>query len=325
MPKLKKAFFAALFTLLCTSVFAQTRFEAKVKKMTDSLSRKILATGKKRITVANFVDLQNNVTELGKYLAEVFSVELSNTSLEVVDRSRLQELVTELKMSEEKLTRSDNALKLGEMAGLEYIIIGTTTVLDTTVDITVKALDIQRGISIGGQRESIPRTDAINQLFRSQVAGRSGTPSSMALTSTATGNMSENAQDVSSRIIETDMRKKDCQRTDSYNNVELGYGQICFENLLPFDLILYQYVDIEERLNWQTSPLYVPQNTKTCSPNILVKRNGSIWHWNDSVKEYRFYFKTVNTIPEKKGELVLMVDQCKVKTIALVKTRLLMN
>jgi hypothetical protein len=113
--------------------------------------------------------------ELGKYIAEAISVALTNTDLEVVDRSRLNELLEELKLTEQKLTDPENALKLGQMAGEEFIIIGTATMLDTLVAITVKELDIQKGIAIGGQRGSVPRTDAINNLMRSTVNGNSTT------------------------------------------------------------------------------------------------------------------------------------------------------
>lgn len=323
---MKKFILITLLAAMSLTCSAQPNFDAQIKKMTDTLVKKILRTGKKRVAVANFVDLQSNVTELGKYLSEIFSVELSNSELEVIDRTRLRELLIELKMTEDKLTRPDNALKLGEMTGIEYIITGSTTVLDNTVDITVKALDIQKGISIAGQRESIPRTDAINQLFRSQVVGGDvNRPSSMATTSTSTGNARENAQDISSQVIETDMRKRDCERFDSYQSIQYGYGQVCFENLLPTDVVLYQYVDIADRGNWQTVELYLPRNTKNCTGNILVRRNGSIYNWNDDVKEYKFYFKTAGTFPEKKGELILMIDKCKVKTLALVNTRILMK
>ena len=121
MQKIFKIILGVFLLLLGTNALSQTDFDAQIKKMSDTLVNRLLRTNKKRIVVSNFIDLQGNATELGKYISEAFSSELSNSELVVIDRSRLKDLLDELHLTETKLTKPENALKLGEMAGVEFI------------------------------------------------------------------------------------------------------------------------------------------------------------------------------------------------------------
>jgi len=297
--------------------YAQNTFDAQLKKMSDTLTQRLLRTGKKRVAVSNFTDLQGSVTELGKYIAEIFSVELSNTELEVVDRSRLKELLAELKLTEEKLTSPANALKLGEMAGIEYIITGTTTPLDNTIDITVKALDIQKGISIGGQKGSVSRTEAINNLMRNTVNG---------------GN-SQAANVNSARQIDTkdrspiddlfeakiaDLRKSNCYNRDR----DAYFGQICFENQTGEDLIFAADAwGWPQAIHVGSEGVTLPKGTRNCSPLICVTYPDA----NAESVEIKFTFQVQNQTPLRSTTMRLLVEKCKVKSIVLTKNNLLFN
>ena len=56
--------------------------------------------GKKSVAVVDFTDLQGNVTELGRYLAEQMSVALALTDqgIEVIDRNHLKAILQENKL-----------------------------------------------------------------------------------------------------------------------------------------------------------------------------------------------------------------------------------
>jgi len=73
---LAKAFpvflFLAIVALLhCPFSFA---YEEEIKDISANMAKDIADAGKKTIAVADFTDLQGNVTELGRFLAEEFSV-----------------------------------------------------------------------------------------------------------------------------------------------------------------------------------------------------------------------------------------------------------
>lgn len=303
-----------LFLLSGTNAFSQTDFDSQIKKMSDTLVNRLLRTDKKRIAVSNFVDLQGNVTELGKYIAEAFSVELSNTKLNVIDRSRLKDLLAELKLTEEKLTKPENALKIGELAGVEYIITGTTVMLDNTVDITIKALDIQNGTSIAGQRGSVQRTDAINNLMRNTI-NEGNTTSANVNAAKRVDAKNKSAIDDIFEVTISDLRKSECEVYQFNNNV--FYAQACFENLTDYDLVLIA-PDFTTGSGVSTNKVLIPKAGMNCSPKIVINWN----NWENTVKEATFYFTTTNITPAKKGTFVMTLEKCKIKSVVLTKKNL---
>jgi len=74
------------------------------------MAGKIADAGKKTIAVADFTDLQGNVTELGRFLAEEFSVALAGagTRFEVVDRIHLKSIIMEHKLSASRIKGFNN-------------------------------------------------------------------------------------------------------------------------------------------------------------------------------------------------------------------------
>ena len=77
-------FLAIIALLHCPFSFA---YEEEIKDISANMARDIADAGKKTIAVADFTDLQGNVTELGRFLAEEFSVAFAGagTRFEVVD------------------------------------------------------------------------------------------------------------------------------------------------------------------------------------------------------------------------------------------------
>ncbi|MEO6316784.1 MAG: FlgO family outer membrane protein [Chitinophagaceae bacterium] len=316
-----KYFFITLFAccFLCnSSSFAQNQFDSQVKRLSDTLVKRLLKTGKKRVTVANFLDLQGNATELGKYIAEVFSVELSNSDLEVVDRSRLKDLLNELKLTEDKLTNPANALKLGEMAGVEFIITGTTTPLDNEIDISVKALDIQKGISIAGQRASIKRTDAINNLLRSTVGSGTGNTSANVNMARQVDTKDKAAMDDINETKISDLRRGEC-----YDNSRKTYfGQLCFENQTGEDLIFAADAWGPPGITSKTGEgITLPNGTRNCSTKIIVNYPNN----DGESEEIKFVFQTYGKPKILSATMRLVVEKCKLKSMVLTKKNLVLR
>ncbi|NCO83264.1 MAG: hypothetical protein COZ31_05670 [Nitrospirae bacterium CG_4_10_14_3_um_filter_44_29] len=55
-------------------------YEYEIKILSASMADNISKAGKKRIAVVDFTDLQGNITELGRFIAEELSVDLINTA-----------------------------------------------------------------------------------------------------------------------------------------------------------------------------------------------------------------------------------------------------
>lgn len=168
--------------MLCfTSLGATTAYEKEINNISAAMAEKIAAAGKTKVAVVDFTDLQGNVTELGRFIAEEFSTSLliARKGFTVIDRTHLIALLKEHKLAAKGLIDPTTAKKLGKIAGAEALITGTLTPLGESVKITVKLLDTETAALIDANRGNIPMTDAIKKLMETGVGSSTGqkTPS----------------------------------------------------------------------------------------------------------------------------------------------------
>ena len=143
----------------------------EINELSKSMAEKIATSGEKSIAVVDFADLQGNVTELGRFLAEEISTELVNAGkgFEVVDRLHLKAILKEHKLSASGLIDPTTVRELGKVAGVGVIVTGTVTPLGERVKISAKALSTQSAKVICSSRSSIPKTQAIEDLLAREV------------------------------------------------------------------------------------------------------------------------------------------------------------
>lgn len=142
-------------------------YEKEIKTLSSALSENIAKAGKRNIAVVDFTDLDGNVTKLGRFFAEEFSIALLSTArgFEVVDRTHLKTLLQEHKLSATGLIDPAAARKLGQIAGVEALITGTITPFGESVRLSVKILDTNTAKLIGANTSDIPKTKAIEELL----------------------------------------------------------------------------------------------------------------------------------------------------------------
>lgn len=141
----------------------QQEIDSAAAKLTERLTK----AGKKSVAVVDFTDLQGNVTELGRFLAEQLSVALEGTapSFAVIDRTHLKAILQEHKLSASGLIDPQTARKLGQVAGVETLATGTITPFGDSVNLTIKAIDTETARLVGSVNIDIARTKAIDELL----------------------------------------------------------------------------------------------------------------------------------------------------------------
>lgn len=164
-----------IFTIIfCLSAgYELFAYETEIKKLSATMAEKIAEAEKNKVAVVDFTDLQGNVTELGRFIAEEFSSALSKTGKEftVVDRVHLNVIVKEKKLSATGLIDSHAAMKLGKIQGVEALITGTLTPFGDSVRIVVKVLDSFTAGVIGSNEGNIAKTKVIEELLSRGIAG----------------------------------------------------------------------------------------------------------------------------------------------------------
>ena len=138
-----------------------------MKPLSSFLAERITASARKTVAVTDFTDLQGNVTELGRFLAEELSVALAGNArtFEVIDRTHLKALLQEHKLSATGLIDPQTARKLGQIAGVDALVTGTITAFGDSVRLSAKVLDTSTAKIIGASTTDVPKTKAIEELL----------------------------------------------------------------------------------------------------------------------------------------------------------------
>lgn len=142
-------------------------YEKEIRSLSSNIAENIVKAGKKTIAVVDFVDLQGNVTELGRFLAEEFSIALAaaGRGFEVVDRTHLKSILAEHKLSATGIIDPQTARKLGQIAGVDALVTGTITPFGDSIRVSVKILDTATAKVIGASSGDIAKTKAIEELL----------------------------------------------------------------------------------------------------------------------------------------------------------------
>lgn len=167
-------------------------YEQQISDQAQTLAEKLAESDRTTLAVVDFTDLQGNVTELGRFLAEELSIGLAGLGqrFEVVDRTHLRAILKENKLSATGLIDPSTAREVGRIAGVGALITGTVTPLGDSVRLAVKVLDTESARIITSSTANIPKTRAIEELLRreivSGVANSPATGSSEASSNTKT-------------------------------------------------------------------------------------------------------------------------------------------
>ena len=101
-----------------TKLFAQSDYEKQTAAFSIDLAKKIKASNKTRVAVSDFLDNDGNLTELGKAIAEDIGVGIvneGNGTFQVMERSNLNAILKEQKLSSTGLIDPETAKKLGKL------------------------------------------------------------------------------------------------------------------------------------------------------------------------------------------------------------------
>lgn len=297
--------------------------DEKMQKVAAQFAERIRATGKNRVGVADFNDLQGNVPELGKFLAENLQGELVNNQLRIVNRQRIEQLLIENKLTAQRLLDPTNALTLGKAAGMEVIVTGTITPLDErSIVLNVLALDIQGAMAIASAKTTLNRTASLNDLMRSTVKQGGGNGS---LQETSTLNSNTSGQSVGYVLMgdkSIELPRESCNQDNKNSGLVDNYGQVCFENILKKPLVLYYVSGITTHVYYHPNTL-IGANARNCAPLLYTDRFDGKMH-NAS---YEFYFHTNEEDEHSRlyGKISVEVEGCQIKTRVINSDRLFLS
>ncbi len=168
----------SVFLLLVILPFKGTAYERDLQELSDTLIVKLDSTAQRSGTVLDFTDLQGVPTELGRFLAQELSDRLvtNGRRMAFIDRINIRHLLNENKLSEDGFINPKTSQKLGNMVGIDTVIVGTTTPLGETIRISVRAISVDTGKIVATQAASLKTTLELRELMNRGVSGGVGGP-----------------------------------------------------------------------------------------------------------------------------------------------------
>jgi len=162
---MKKIYFTIILLLVGQNL--AIAYENELKQLSTKLAESIAKSGKKSVAVMDFSDLQGNVTDGGRFLAEEFTVNLaeSDKGFKVIERSRLSTILVEHKLASTGIIDPNTAKKLGQIAGVDSIVTGIVTPLGENVRLSVKVLAVDTAEIIGAASGDIQISKPLQELF----------------------------------------------------------------------------------------------------------------------------------------------------------------
>jgi len=174
----KKLVVLLLFIIFSSHSWVAMAYEKEIKELSAAISADIVRAGKKTIAVADFLDLQGNVNELGRFIAEELAVELTASAkgFEVIDRTHLKTILAEHKLSMTGLVDPNTVKRLGQIIGADAIVTGSVTPFGDSIRVSCKVIATDTARVIAAAKIDIPKTKAIEELLARGIGTGAGTP-----------------------------------------------------------------------------------------------------------------------------------------------------
>lgn len=146
-------------------------FEQELHRVAEEIAAAIDNSGAKTVATVDFTDLQGNVTELGRFVAEEISTELvlAKTAFAVIDRTHLKSILAEQNLTISGLLDPRNAKKLGQIAGVDALILGSINPIGETVRLNLKVIDTGTAKILSAARGAVPMTQTIKNMIEQEV------------------------------------------------------------------------------------------------------------------------------------------------------------
>jgi TolB-like protein len=281
--------FIGLFLLISINklAFAQNSFKTSLNEVSTDIAQKLLNKNKKKIAVLYITDNNKAPTTIGKYMADVISNDIVNhpENFLVFDRDNLTSIVEAKKLIAEGYIDAVKAKEIGRILEVDAILVGNYVVLNTTLEINLKALDVTNGLMIASSNRELPINDESASLLGVKVS------SSANNTNKGFNNMPLNSNE---NYNNPETVNKECEQKKT--------GDFCFTNSSNFDLYVYITYDLFDK--------YVsnPSDKMTLTPGQTQ------CFYNLKTKPYLYYIydKTLKNYRNERGQI--LVEKCKSKT-----------
>lgn len=165
-----------LLLLITVPVYAQKTLTDGIKDLASQISASVTKEQKKRIAVMPFQELDGGSTVLGTYLAEELLSHLVNSGLKIVERGMLDKLLAEQKLQSTGAIDPATAMRVGKVAGVDAIVTGSVTDLQSNVGVNCRIIDTTTGEVFAAAQAKITKDDDVKKIMAVVIRPPSASP-----------------------------------------------------------------------------------------------------------------------------------------------------
>ena len=284
----------SIILTLCNVVNAQSSYSLELEKAAKGISQKIITSGKKSVAVLDFENSNKQTSELGSWLASVFTTHLENNSddaFAVKNRTDIEKAIQQIKSeSGSGAFDSKTIQRLGEISGSDVIVYGEITLMDNVITVNIRTKNISLNATIGGVLVNFTATEGMITKYDNYIETK--TSSSGSTTTTNSGASGEGTARTS--------KNPNCK--------EKNIGDYCFQNNTKFNLTVtisppgsiggsVHFTNYDKNCTLQPSQKQCFYDLKSAPLYYCIK------YWDEAKNQYSEY---------SRGSLY--VDNCKEKT-----------
>ena len=145
---------------LTVSFSYASTFNEAMDNLASQITSEISGNEKKHVAVVDFTDLDGEVSDLGKFVAEEILIRLFRAGeVQVVERRFIKKMMEEMKLQKSGVIDEGSIRKLGRLLGVDALCTGTITELLRTVKINARLIDTETGSIFAASSCEIDKTD----------------------------------------------------------------------------------------------------------------------------------------------------------------------
>jgi TolB-like protein len=127
---------------------------------------------KTKIAVLPFREINGQPMVLGTYISEELVTDLFTIGgLDIVERAMLDRIIGELKLSQTGLIDPETAKKVGKIAGVDAVVTGSITDLQSYVALNCRLIDAQTGRIFAAAQTKIAKDDDVRKIMGTPLPG----------------------------------------------------------------------------------------------------------------------------------------------------------
>lgn len=141
-----------------------------IKDLATQIAANAAKEKKQRIAVLPFRELDGRPTVLSSYISEELVTNLFLIGgIDIVERSMLDRLLGELKLGQTGLIDPETAKRVGKVAGVDAIVTGSITDLQSYVALNCRLIDAQTGGIFAAAQAKIVKDDDVRKIMGTAV------------------------------------------------------------------------------------------------------------------------------------------------------------